>query len=201
MAGLTSTVVNGQARTGISHNLPSDAQLRKMFDAIPILERHEVATKTLRAGVTPIMRQAKQLIPVGNDSDRDRRLEKQRGEADWETHLRDTIKTAVRKGNAGNRGGAVGVVGPKYEPSGGGGGKKALQAGPGGKIYLIGTWKKGTRIRKLWGNDPKVLSKIKRKFRNFMLDAANFSRPEQLARMKVRLTQLMDIIWREAGRK
>jgi hypothetical protein len=56
------------AKNGIDMrlNLPSDADLKRMFDAVPILQRHKVADQTVRAGARPIVTKARQLAPRGD---------------------------------------------------------------------------------------------------------------------------------------
>lgn len=158
-------------------NLPSDAEIAQMFDAVPILERHGVADKTLRAGAAPVVQRARRLAPRSNQDDRDKRSAKQKASADWNFPLWKTIKQVVRKYDADG----FAVVGPEYPK----GNKAYFNTSPDG------------RIRKLWGHLPKSLSVIVPQIRNWIVRAFDETREAQLGAMKKKLQSLMDDIWRK----
>lgn len=162
--------------------LPSDAELKAMFDAVPILERHQVADKTVRAGSTPIVRRARQLAPRGDRTGTSaKRAAKQAAEADWSTPLWKTVGRVIRKYSAN----AFAVVGPRH---------------PQGRKAYFNTSPKGRR-RKLWGKNPSVfsganLSAIAPQIRNWIVQAFDETKPRQLAAMKAKLKTLMDEVWK-----
>lgn len=159
-------------KVDLTHNLPSDAELARMFDAVPILKRHAVADQTVRAGTAPIVRRARQLAPRGNNRDRSLRSAKQKAEADWDYPLWKTIKRVVRKYAAN----ALGVVGPEWPK----GNKAYFNTSPGGRRQV------------LWGRHT---GKIIPQIRNWIVQAFDETRPQQLAAMKSKLTTLMREIW------
>lgn len=161
--------------------LPTDKELNKLFDAVPVLNRHQVADKTVRAGVKPITTRARQLIPRSSESDRAKRSTKQRQSSPGLDYpLWKTVKAVVRKGNSA---GAIAVTGPEF--------KGSMSAGQ--KIYLIAEHKKKGRRVFYWGKDA---NRTKLKIRNVMLQAADETRPQQLANMKSVLKRELDRIWR-----
>ncbi len=168
------------ARLDIKIQLPTDAELSKMFDAVPALERHNVGDKVVRAGAKPISKRAQALIPRSKKEDTDKRSKKQRAQADWASPLWKTVKLVVRKFSAG---GAVAVTGPEYTG----------KTGAGQKIYLIAEHKKKGRRMFFWGKDG---GRTKVKIRNVMVQAADEARSESLAAMKTKLKQAMDEVWK-----
>lgn len=168
------------ARMDIKIQLPTDAELGRMFDAVPALERHQVGDKVVRAGAKPITKRAQSLIPRSKAADTDKRSKEQKAAADWTKPLWKTVKLAVRKyGN----GGALAVTGPEYTG----------KTGAGQKIYLIAEHKQKGRRMFFWGKDG---GRTKIKIRNVIVQAADESRPESLTAMKAKLKTLMDQVWR-----
>lgn len=167
--------------TMLTTKLPTDAELRKMFDAVPALEKHRVADATVRAGIKPVTTRARMLIPRSKASDRAKRSAKQKREnPGLDSPLWKTVKHVVRKGE---RAGAVAVSGPEFTGSG----------GVGQKIYLIAEHKKKGRRVFYWGRDAGI---TRIKIRNVMVQAAEETRPEQLAAMKAMLKRKLDEVWR-----
>lgn len=161
-------------------NLPSDADLRKMFDAVPKLEKHQVADQVVRAGIRPITARARQLVPRSKASDRAKRSKKQRREnPGLDSPLWKTIKHVVRTGR---NAAAVAISGAEHT------GVK----GPGQKIYLIAEHKQNGRKVFYWGADA---FQVKLKIRNVMVQAAEETRPAQLAAMKAKLRERLDKVW------
>lgn len=160
--------------------LPTDAEIHKMFDAVPSLEKHKVADTVVRAGIRPITKRARMLIPRSKASDRAKRSDSQRRDhPGLDDPLWKTIKHVVRKyPNAS----AVAVSGAEYTGEG----------GPGQKIYLIAEHKQKGRRVFYWGRDASL---TRLKIRNVMVQAADETRAEQLAAMKAKLRQKMDEVW------
>lgn len=167
-------------RVDVKIKLPSDAELKRMFDAVPALDRYKVADQVVRAGAKPITNRARQLIPRSKKSDTDKRSRKQRAQADWETPLWKTVKLVVRKGQQGS---AVAVTGPEYTG----------KTGAGQKIYLVAEHKQKGRRMFFWGKDG---GRTKIKIRNVMVQAADESRSQSLSAMKDKLKTLMDGVWK-----
>jgi len=154
-------------------NLPTDAELEQMFDAVPILKRHSVSDKTVRAGAKPIVKRARQLAPRSSKTgSAKKRSKNQRKGADWETPLWKTIKMVVRKYSAN----AAAIVGPEW---------------PAGNKAYFNTSPRGRR-KFLWGKDT---GETVPQIRNWIVKAYDETRPEQLKAMKDKLTQLMKQVW------
>ena len=154
--------------------LPSDAELNAMFDAVPILERHQVADKTVRAGAAPVVKRARQLAPRSSKTgSAKKRSKSQEASADWSTPLWKTIKQVVRKYSAN----AFAVIGPKW---------------PEGNKAYFNTSPKG-RKQVLWGKHTgKTIAAV----RNWIVQAFDETKPKQLAAMKAKLKTLMDEAWK-----
>src|SRR5690606_34699614 len=81
----------------LTDKLPTDAEIRKMFDAVPALEKHKVADSVVRAGIKPITARARMLVPRSKASDRAKRSKKQRREnPGLDSPLWKTITDVVR---------------------------------------------------------------------------------------------------------
>jgi hypothetical protein len=163
---------------------PTDAEIERMFKAVPILERYAVQSKVVRAGAKPIVKRARQLAPRSTNapagpyrdrrSNRDKRSKKQRGEADWDYPLWKTIKQVVRKGKFAS----LAVIGPEWPK----GNKEHFNTSPGGRRQV------------LWGTHT---GKIVPQIRNWIVQAFDETRPQQLQAMKRKLKQLMDYnVWK-----
>lgn len=165
----------------ITNRLPSDAEIRKMFDAIPALEKHKVADQVVRAGIRPITTRARALIPRSKASDRAKRSKKQRASnPGLDSPLWKTIKHVVRTSD---NAGAVAVSGAEWTG----------KTGAGQKIYLIAEHKQKGRRMFFWGKDG---GRTKIKIRNVMVQAAEETRAAQLSAMKAKLRSKMDEVWR-----
>lgn len=164
----------------VTGHLPSDAEIRKMFDAVPSLEKHKVADTVVRAGIKPITKRARMLIPRSSAADRAKRSKTQRmNNPGLDDPLWKTVKHVVRKGGNAS---AVAVSGAEYTG----------QGGPGQKIYLIAEHKKKGRRVFYWGRDANL---TRLKIRNVMVQAADETRAEQLAAMKGQLKKKLDEVW------
>ena len=160
--------------------LPTDAEIRKMFDAVPALEKHKVADSVVRAGIKPITARARLLVPRSKASDRAKRSKEQRRtNPGLDSPLWKTIKHVVRTGGNAS---AVAVSGAEYTGAG----------GPGQKIYLVAEHKKKGRRMFFWGKDG---HRTKLKIRNVMIQAAEETRSAQLSAMKSKLKAKLDEVW------
>jgi hypothetical protein len=155
-------------------NLPSDSELAAMFDAVPVLERAEVSYHTLRAGVNPLVKRARQLSPRSTKEMRDKRSASQRKQADWDYPLWKTIKLVVRRGR---RGAGFAVVGPEWPK----GNKAYFNTAPKGRRQIFWGVASGATV-------PQI--------RNWIVQAFDETKSQQLLAMKVKLKLLMDQIWK-----
>jgi hypothetical protein len=152
--------------------LPSDAEIKKMFDAVPILDRYKVGDKAIRAGVRPIIKRARQLAPLDRKDHRKKRSKKQGAEANWEIRLWRTIASVVRKYDTK----AVGIVGPKWPD----GNKAYFSTAPGGRQVFY------------WGKNA---GKRKAQIRNWIVKASEETRSQQLRAITRELQKSMKQIW------
>jgi len=166
--------------------LPTDADIRRMFDAVPQLEKYKVADQVVRAGSKPILVRFKQLIPRSKASDTERRSAKQKAAADWVTPLWKTPRQLIKKGYSRNKGGAVAIVGPQF----------VGRFGASQKIYLIAEHKTSTRRVFLWGKQPVTIPKIKQRLRNLIVQAFDETKSLQLSAMRSKLKTLLDQVWK-----
>lgn len=154
--------------------MPTDGELNRMFDAVPALERYQVGDKTVRAGSSPVVKRARQLAPRATQKDRDKRARKQKSEANWNIPLHKTIARVVRKYRQAR---AFAVIGPKHPE----GNKAHFNTSPSGRRQV------------LWGRRTgKVVAQI----RNWIVQAFDETKPQQLNAMKSKLQSLMDQVWK-----
>lgn len=176
------------ARNGIDirMNLPTDAELSKMFDAVPILERHRVSDRVVRAGGNVIAKRARQLAPQSAKTGSTKKWSKKMfidggtggtARKKGEKPLWKTIKLIVRKGR---NAGAISVVGPEW---------------PEGNKAYFNTSPKG-RKQVLWG---KRTGKVVAQIRNWIVQAFDETKTQQLAAMKKTLMRAMDGVWKSRG--
>lgn len=173
---------------GISFKMdfPTDAELNRMFDAIPKLEKFGVLDKAIRPAAKIVAKRAGQLAPPEkprSEKEKNKRSISQRSEANWNIPLRSTIGLVVRKYQ--NRYGMA-VIGPKW---------------PQGNKAYFNTSPKGNKGH-LWGyagqsyprRDGKVhiaaAAKPRAQIRDWIVQAFDETRPQQLASIKEELTKL-----------
>lgn len=165
----------------IKMNLPTDADLERMFDMVSKLEKYKVTDKVVEAGTAVVVKRARELAPRSTPQDRAKRSENQRNgktksgdKIDWNYPLWKTIKRVIRKYN-GRYG--IGIVGPEW---------------PKGNKAYFNTSPKG-RKQVLWG---KVTGRTVAQIRNWIVQAFDETKPAQLSAMKAKLTELMDKVMR-----
>lgn len=161
----------------IKMQLPSDAELSAMFDAVPILERAEVSFHVLRAGATPIVKRARQLAPRSTAEMRAKRSKSQKKQADWDYPLWKTINLVVR---GGRRAAGIAVIGPEW---------------PKGNKAYFNTSPKG-REQYFWG---RFSGRRVPQIRNWIVQAFDETKAQQLMAMKLKIRTLMDKIWKKNG--
>ena len=184
------------ARNGIDikHNLPSDSELARMFDAVPILDRHKVADKVLKAGAKPVVKRARQLAPRSTQADRDKRSDSQRGAADWDYPLWKTIDHVVRK----YRTGGFAAIGPRWPK----GNKAYFNTSPrGNKGSLWGTSgkqyrRRSSRSASTYSDYTAPAAKRRVQIRNWIVQAFDEIKGQQLGAMKAKLKTVTNEIWR-----
>lgn len=155
-------------------DLPSDAELARMFDMVPKLEQYKVIDKAVTAAAAPVVKRARELAPRGTEADRKKRSRRQAERADWNYPLWKTIKRVIRK--YANRYGLA-VIGPEWPK--------------GNKAYFF-TSPKGRRIW-YWGKDA---GKTKATVRNWIVQAFDETKNEQLAAMKTSVQKSLDEVMR-----
>lgn len=155
-------------------DFPSDAELNRMFDAVPKLEKFGVLDKAIRPAADIVAKRARELAPRSTQASRDKRSKAQQADADWNYPLWKTIKRIVRKYQ--NRYG-VAVIGPEW---------------PKGNKAYFNTSPKG-RKQVLWG---KRTGRIVPQIRDWIVQAFDETRPQQLASIKAELTKLTDQMMR-----
>lgn len=155
--------------------LPSDAELAAMLDMQPKLKRYELGDKTTRAAGKIVLDRVKQLTPRSSATGTaKKRSQKQRSSADWAPPLFKGMAMAVRKYATST----WAWVGPRWRD--------------GQKIYFLAEWKKQTRRAVYWGKPGPVV----RKMRNFIVQAFDETKQQQLAAMKQVLTSETDKVMR-----
>jgi hypothetical protein len=150
--------------------LPSDAELKKMFDAVPQLKRHAVMKTTTTAAAKVITQRAKQLAPRGTKADAAKRSKKQRSEANWNVKLRTTVAQVTRTYDNGS----FSVVGPKS---------------PNGNKAYMNQPRTRSRLHKLWGKD---VGRTYKAARSWIVAAFDETRSQQLSAMKTALSKKID---------
>lgn len=162
-------------------DMPTDAELERMFHAVSVLDRYQVFDKTLRAGSRPVVARARQLAPrssaTGTTDKWSRKMLVDGGtggapRSRGETPLWKTIALVIRKYTRAG----VSVVGPKWPE----GNKAYFNTGPSGRRQFF------------WGDDTGL---VVAQIRNWIVQAFDETRALQLAAMKKKLQQLMREIW------
>lgn len=148
-------------------DLPTDDEINKMFDAVPLLVKHDVLKATTKAGAAVVARKAKEYAPRGTEKDRRKRSKSQLAKANWNIRLHTTIRVVTRGGQRV----AFSVVGPKH---------------PEGNKVWFNQGRKGSRKHILWGKD---VGRTYHNRANWIKRAFDESQPEQLRAMKEALTK------------
>ena len=164
----------GRNALDLKMELPSDADLKRMFDAVPQLRKHDVMTGAVREASKIIAQRARQYAPRSTPEDRAKRSDSQKRSADWEsTPLRTTIGHVVRQYDTG----AVGVTGPRH---------------PHGNKAYFNQPRNRQRKHVLWGRD---VGRVFTAARNWIVMAFEDTKPQQLEKMKSVLKQKLNDMW------
>ena len=181
-------------------NLPSDAEIATMFGTVGTFDKYKIGDKVITAGTQPILKRARELAPRDTSGHGRKRSKKQKNatggsgvKINWDKALKTTIVKKVVKTEKG----AYGIVGPKW-PDGnkayfntGPGGNKGHLWGYEGKEYPTGRFKKdGTPVMR-----KAIAPRARIQIRNWIVQAADETRSQQLDAMKNKLTEVMgDVI-------
>lgn len=159
----------------IKMNLPTDAELTRMFDMAPKLEKYRVVDQAVQAASAPVVKRARELAPRSAvTGSAKKRSKSQRDKADWNYPLWKTIKRVIRKYS--NRYGLA-IVGPEWPK----GNKAYFNTSPNGRREV------------LWG---KPTGRVVQAIRNFIVQAFDETKPEQLDAMKKSLQKTTDQVMR-----
>lgn len=157
----------------IKIQMPSDAEINKMFNAVPVLEQHRVADQVVRAGSRAVLSRAKRLAPRGEVTGTSKkRSRSQQSKANWNLPLWKSIALVVRKYKTNG----TAIIGPRWPE----GNKAYFNTSPSGRKQV------------LWG---RVTGKTVPQIRNWIVQAFDETKSEQLAAMKKKLQQKMKEIW------
>lgn len=181
VAGVTwrFTASHSMAKNGLDlkFDLPTDAELTAMFDMVPQLEKYKVGDRVVDAGTGPIVKRARELAPKSSETGTAaKRSKNQKKEAKWDYPLYKTIKRVIRKYAVHTHG----VIGPEW---------------PKGNKAYFNTSPKG-REQYLWGH---ATGKRVAQIRNFIVQAFDETRPQQLEAMKVALGKALDQLFKKNG--
>lgn len=154
--------------------LPSDRQLKEMFDAVPMLRRHDVMNAATRAAADVVVKAARKEAPRSKPEDMRRQSRNTRARFQTgRTPLWKTVKRVVRRGNTSS----LAVIGPEY---------------PDGNIAYFNQPRAGQRRHVFWGNDKGRMYIVRR---NWLAIAFDLSKPTQLNKMKQVIRQKLDEMW------
>lgn len=178
-------------------DLPTDKELDAMFDAVPVLERHRVADQVVRAGARPIITRARQLAPRSSRTGSKKKWSanmyagtaKSGSRSASEKPLWKTIKQVVRKGK---RAGAISVVGPEWPE----GNKAYFNTSPNGNVGRHWGIEGQKYPKKNGGFHTAGPAKARPQIRNWIVQAFDETKPQQLDAMKKKLQKLMDKVWK-----
>ena len=181
----------------IKMDLPSDGELRRMFDMVPKLEAFKVLDKAVDAASKPVVKRARELAPRDTKGHGKKRSYRQKNavgargdKIDWDYPLWKTIKRVVRKYQ--NRYG-VAVIGPEWPK----GNKAYFNTSPkGNKGHLWGKHGQSYPRRDGKGNHIAGPPKARAQVRNWIVQAFDETRNAQLDAMKASVTKSIDEVMR-----
>ena len=162
---------------------PKEGDIKKMFDAVPILERHQVGSKATRAGARPVLSSAKSKAKSLYNGKRTRqgwsrnmfrqKIDGGQGRSLTEERIWKTLGMVVRKYD---RGSAIAVVGTRW---------------PAGNVIHYHGPKAGGRRVFYWGRDA-GRTKL---FVDFLKQSFDETKQEQSAAIRESLKKSMRDIW------
>lgn len=167
-----------KAKIAYNAQLPSDAELNRLFADVKTLHKFKVIDSAMRAGGKVVQKRARQLMPVSSPEDRFKRWKDGRIDTrrEGEKSLKMSVVQRVDKLNWG----ASAIIGPKYPE--------------GQKIYLMMEHKQDTRDVIAW--DKGYVDFVIKK-RNKLTQAFEEKKQAALAAAKVeaqkRIKDLMSV--------
>lgn len=154
-------------------NFPSDAEIKKMFDAVPQLRRHDVMNAATRAAADVVVKAARKEAPRSKPEHIRAQSKSIRARFGGRKPLWKTVKRVIRRGNTSS----LAVIGPEY---------------PEGNIAYFNQPREGQRRHVFWGRDTGRMYIVRR---NWLAVAFDGSRASQLASMKRVLRQKLQEMW------
>lgn len=156
------------------NNWPTDQALEQLVASPMLLDSKQGLFEAVAAAADVVVKRARELTPRSKKSDTDRRSAKQKAAANWDYPLWKSIDRVNREYR---RGRTIAVVGPRWPE--------------GNKVYVF-TSSNGRRVF-YWGKNA---NKTKAAVRNWIVQAFDETRDEQLAAMKGKLQQAIDKVMR-----
>ena len=154
--------------------LPSDDDLKRMWDMVPKLERYQVLDKATREVGKVVVDRAQQLAPRSSKTGtNNKRGKNQAKEANWNYPLWKSIRMVVRKYSRVT----IVVIGPKHPE----GNKAYFNTSPDGRRQVLWGLRTGKRI-------PQI--------RNWIVQAFDETKAQQMSAMKASLQTSIDQVMR-----
>tara|TARA_R110000868_G_scaffold260927_1_gene519045 strand:+ start:4376 stop:4864 length:489 start_codon:yes stop_codon:yes gene_type:complete len=150
----------------IKVNFATNSEIATMFGTISTFEQYKVGDRVVTAGSSVILKRAKELAPRDTKGHGAKRSKAQRRKARWNIPLHTTIKRKIVRADRG----AYAIIGPSW---------------PDGNKAYFNTGKQGRRVF-YWGKDAGL---TKLAIRNWIVQAADETRPAQLDAMKAKLQE------------
>lgn len=158
----------------IRMELPSDADMKRMFDAVPKFAKHDTLAEAVAGAAMVVRAEARRRAPRSRPEDRRKRSKSQRASANWEgVPLNATVDFAIRQ----YKNAAFGVVGPKH---------------PHGNKAYFNQPRSRSRKHILWGRN---VGRIYTATRNWIVEAFDTTKSQQLDKMKAVLKKKLDEMW------
>lgn len=172
--------------------LPTDQEIEEMFNVAAKLDRYQVADQVVRAAAAPVLARARELCPRSDNTGTARkRSAKQRASADWDTPLWKTIKLVVRKYAYSG----FAVIGPSWPK----GNKAYFNTSPKGNKGHLWGYEGKSYPRKDGGNHIAGQAKPRAQIRNWIVQAFDETKPQQIEATKTKLRELCDKMFRRVA--
>lgn len=153
----------------IKTNFATNNEIATMFGTIDTMQRYKVGDRVVTAGSSVVLKRAKELAPRDTSGHKEKRSAKQKAKADWNMPLWKTVSRKIVREERG----AYAIIGPRW---------------PEGKKAYFNTSPNGRRVF-YWGKDAGI---VKLAIRNWIVQAADETRGQQLDAMKSKLKEAMD---------
>jgi len=149
---------------------PRDAELNRLIDVVGAMDRYKAADKVCKAMAQPVLVRARQLVPRSAATGSTQGWSKKYAHRKGEMPLWRALRLIVRKGSKL----AYALVGPMWRE--------------GSKAYFNLAYKKGSREVVYWGRRQ---GRSVKALRNWMLQASDETKPQQIAAAKAELTKFI----------